>query len=80
MILAAFTTSEPMATMAGLSNLLSGQRRCSAESLERHCLSLLAGAGLRVALANVLRSDLMAAYRLILPMIHEERRYGGTVP
>jgi hypothetical protein len=66
--------------MAGPSNLLSGQRRCFAESLERRCLSLLAGAGLRVALANVLRPDLMTAYQLILPMIHEERRYGGTVP
>ena len=61
MILAAFTTSEPMAIMAGLSNLLSGQRRCFAERLERHCLSLLGGAGLSVELANVLRSDLMAA-------------------
>jgi 5-methyltetrahydrofolate corrinoid/iron sulfur protein methyltransferase len=64
---------EPMTTMAGLSNLLSAQRGRFAESLERHCLSLLAGAGLRVALANVLRPDLMAAYRLILPLIHEER-------
>jgi len=69
-----------MATIARPYNLLSGQRRCFAESLERHCLSLLGGAGLSVVLANVLRSDLMAAYRLILRMIHEERRHGGTVP
>ncbi len=71
---------EPMTTMVGLSNLLSGQRRRFPVSLEHHCLGLLAGAGLHVALANVLRPDLMSTFRLIRPMIQEERSDGGTAP
>jgi 5-methyltetrahydrofolate corrinoid/iron sulfur protein methyltransferase len=71
---------EPMTTMVGLSNLLSGQRSRFPESLELHCLSLLSGAGLNVALANVLRSNLMSTFRLIRPMIQEEPSKERTVP
>ena len=71
---------EPMTTMVGLSNLLSGQRRRFPLSLEQHCFSLLAGAGLQVALVNVLQPGVMAAYQQIRPLIEETTVAGGTIP
>ncbi len=71
---------EPMTTMVGLSNLLSGQRRRFPVSLEQHCLGLLAGAGLQVALVNVLQHEVMAAYQQIRPLIEEPTGAGGTIP
>lgn len=46
---------EPVRTMIGLSNLRSGIRHRHPFSLEATCLALLAGAGLGVALADVLQ-------------------------
>ncbi|MDQ7785333.1 MAG: dihydropteroate synthase [Desulfomonilaceae bacterium] len=45
---------EPTRTMAGLSNLRSGGRDRYPSRVEQVCLSMLAGAGLTYALANVL--------------------------
>lgn len=70
---------EPMSTMVGLSNLLSGQRHRFPDSLEQHCLSLLCGAGLNMALANVLRPELMSTYRMIRPMLQEEPCEQGAI-
>jgi 5-methyltetrahydrofolate corrinoid/iron sulfur protein methyltransferase len=56
---------EPMRTMVGVSNLLSGRRRQFPLGIEQTVLGLLAGAGLDVALVNVLQPDLMNVYRTI---------------
>jgi len=63
---------EPMRTMVGLSNLLSGQRRRFPVAMEQACLSLLAGTGLEIALVNVLQSELMATFQQIRQMTREE--------
>jgi 5-methyltetrahydrofolate corrinoid/iron sulfur protein methyltransferase len=60
---------EPARTMVGLSNLRSGQTRRYSPRIEETCMNLFAGAGLSVALANVLQPDLMDAYRLLKSMI-----------
>jgi 5-methyltetrahydrofolate corrinoid/iron sulfur protein methyltransferase len=59
---------EPVRTMAGLSNLLSGQRRQFPVAVEQACLGLLAGAGLGMALVNVLQPELMATFQQIRQM------------
>ncbi len=56
--------NEPTRTMVGLSNLRSGAARASAE-LESVALLMLAGAGLQIALANVLRDNVQSAYKWI---------------
>lgn len=56
---------EPARTMVGLSNLRSGLRRLHPLSVESTCLGVLAGAGLEMALANVLQPELMETGRLI---------------
>jgi 5-methyltetrahydrofolate corrinoid/iron sulfur protein methyltransferase len=56
---------EPVRTMVGLSNLRSGQRHLYPVSVETSCLTLLAGAGLSMALVNVLQPELMTAYQVI---------------
>lgn len=58
---------EPVQTMAGLSNLRSGQRSRYRVGIETSCLTLLAGAGLSVGLVNVLQPELMAAYQAVRP-------------
>jgi 5-methyltetrahydrofolate corrinoid/iron sulfur protein methyltransferase len=49
---------EPVRTMVGLSNLRSGHSSAYPAEIDRTCLTLLAGAGLHIALANVLNPDL----------------------
>jgi 5-methyltetrahydrofolate corrinoid/iron sulfur protein methyltransferase len=56
---------EPARTMAGLSNLRSGLRHTYPVRLEEAALALLAGAGLGVALVDVLQPGLMQTVRLI---------------
>mgnify|MGYP000845338011 FL=1 len=56
---------EPVRTMVGLSNLRSGQRHLYPVSVETSCLTMLAGAGLSMALANVLQPELTTAYQVI---------------
>jgi 5-methyltetrahydrofolate corrinoid/iron sulfur protein methyltransferase len=56
---------EPARTMVGLSNLRSGLTQRYSSRYEETCMNLLAGAGLSVALANVLQPELMDAYRLL---------------
>jgi len=60
---------EPVRTMVGLSNLRSGERRRYGIDLEITCLGLLAGAGLSVALANVLQPEIVAAFNGVNRMI-----------
>lgn len=57
----------PAQTMAGLSNLRSGQRHRYPFQAEETCLSLLGGAGLSLILADVLR----AGFRQTLTRIRE---------
>jgi cobalamin-dependent methionine synthase I len=52
-------------TMAGLSNLRSGLRNSIGPEVETTCLSMLAGAGLEYALADVFRPEVTAAVRTI---------------
>jgi len=59
---------DPAQTMVGLSNLRSGVRRRYPLNVEATCLSLLAGAGLRFVLANVLDPEIMATVQLINQM------------
>jgi 5-methyltetrahydrofolate corrinoid/iron sulfur protein methyltransferase len=63
---------EPMRTMAGLSNLLSGQRRRFSVAMEQACLGLLAGAGLGIALVNVFQPEIMATFQHIRQMTGTE--------
>ena len=52
-------------TMAGLSNLRSGLRHTYPERVEEAALGLLAGAGLKLALLDVLQPGLMETVRVI---------------
>lgn len=56
---------EPARTMAGLSNLRSHLRRVYPLEVETTCLGLLAGAGLSIALADVLQPGFKEASKLI---------------
>lgn len=58
---------EPARTMVGLSNLRSGLRRRLPLSLETTCMAMLAGAGLSLVLADVLRQGFMTAYASVRP-------------
>jgi 5-methyltetrahydrofolate corrinoid/iron sulfur protein methyltransferase len=60
---------EPCKTMVGLSNLRSGRTERYSPAIEQHCLALLAGAGLHLALANVLRSEVMDTLELVNRMV-----------
>jgi 5-methyltetrahydrofolate corrinoid/iron sulfur protein methyltransferase len=55
----------PARTMAGLSNLRSGLRHTYPLRVEEAALALLAGAGLGVALVDVLQPGLMQTVKLI---------------
>jgi cobalamin-dependent methionine synthase I len=56
---------EETQTMSGLSNLRSGARDRFSSAVELTCLSLLAGAGLSFALANVLDAGVVETARSI---------------
>ncbi len=56
---------EPARTMAGLSNLRSHLRRVYPFEVEQTCLALLAGAGLDIALADVLQPGFGEGTKLI---------------
>jgi 5-methyltetrahydrofolate corrinoid/iron sulfur protein methyltransferase len=56
---------EPARTMAGLSNLRSGLRHTYPLRVEETAASLLAGAGLTIALVDVLQPGLMETVRVI---------------
>ncbi len=56
---------EPARTMAGLSNLRSGLRAMYPVRVEEAVLGLLAGAGLAIALVDVLQPGLMETVRVI---------------
>ena len=56
---------DPARTMAGLSNLRSGLRHTYPLRVEEAALALLAGAGLGVALVDVLQPGLMETVRII---------------
>jgi 5-methyltetrahydrofolate corrinoid/iron sulfur protein methyltransferase len=60
---------EPCRTMVGLSNLRSGAKQRFPVALEKTCLSLLAGAGLTLALADVFQKDIMAEFHQINQMM-----------
>jgi len=60
---------EPARTMAGLSNLRSGLRHTYPLRVEEAALSLLAGAGLRLALVDVLQPGLMETVRVINQLV-----------
>lgn len=56
---------EPGRTMAGLSNLRSGLRRVYPLEVELTCLAMLVGAGLSIALADVLQPGFKEGIKLI---------------
>ena len=56
---------EPARTMAGLSNLRSGLRHTYPMRIEETALALLAGAGLGIALMDVLQTGIMETVRVI---------------
>jgi len=58
---------EPAQTMVGLSNLRSGLRRRIPLARETTCMAMLAGAGLGLALADVLRHGFMAVFESLRP-------------
>jgi len=60
---------EPVRTMAGLSNLRSGQRKRYPFDLEAACMGLLAGAGLEFLLADVFQPGFGEAYRTLASML-----------
>jgi cobalamin-dependent methionine synthase I len=62
---------EPGRTMVGLSNLRSGGRQLYPLEQEISCLSLLAGAGLDIALVDVLQPELLHHIHL-LQLLHRE--------
>jgi 5-methyltetrahydrofolate corrinoid/iron sulfur protein methyltransferase len=59
---------EPVRTMAGLSNLRSGQRNIYPRRVEEVCLAMLAGAGLDLGLINVLNPEVQSLSRTIQTM------------
>jgi 5-methyltetrahydrofolate corrinoid/iron sulfur protein methyltransferase len=59
---------DPVRTMAGLSNLRSGQRNLYPRRVEEVCLAMLAGAGLDLALINVLNPEVQPLARTINSM------------
>ncbi len=59
---------DPVHTMVGLSNLRSGQAERYPIRIEETCLTLLAGAGLKIVLANALRPELKNALESITLM------------
>lgn len=60
---------EPAGTMAGLSNLRSGAKERFPFEVEETCMKMLAGAGLTMVLADVLRPQLVAAFRVVERMV-----------
>ena len=56
---------QPVRTMAGLSNLRSGRRHMYPAALDATVLGVLAGAGLEVALMDVLQPEVQEAAQLI---------------
>ncbi len=56
---------EPVRTMVGLSNLRSGHSSAYGAETDCTCLTLLAGAGLHMALANTLSPDLLDLSKLL---------------
>jgi 5-methyltetrahydrofolate corrinoid/iron sulfur protein methyltransferase len=56
---------DPVRTMAGLSNLRSGQRNLYPRRVEEVCLTMLAGAGLDLGLINVLNPEVQSLARTI---------------
>jgi 5-methyltetrahydrofolate corrinoid/iron sulfur protein methyltransferase len=60
---------EPAHTMAGLSNLRSGMSDRYPWRLEETCFHLLAGAGLGLVLANVLRREFTESYNLFHSLV-----------
>jgi len=60
---------EPVTTMAGVSNLRSGLRRIHPFHFEETCLTLLAGAGLDIVLADVLQPEFGDAFRSVSQMV-----------
>ncbi|MCK9376139.1 MAG: dihydropteroate synthase [Syntrophobacterales bacterium] len=56
---------EPVRTMAGLSNLRSGLRHTYPVRVEEAALGVLAGAGLNIALVDVMQPGLMETVRVI---------------
>jgi 5-methyltetrahydrofolate corrinoid/iron sulfur protein methyltransferase len=56
---------QPVRTMVGLSNLRSGLRQTYPVRVEEAVLGLLAGAGLEIALVDVLQPGLMETFRVI---------------
>ena len=60
---------EEARTMVGLSNLRSGLRRGYPSRVEEACLGLLAGAGLTIALADVLQPGLTETVRFLNQMV-----------
>ncbi|MBM4273703.1 MAG: dihydropteroate synthase [Deltaproteobacteria bacterium] len=56
---------QPARTMAGLSNLRSGRRKVYPPQLDQTCLAALAGAGLHLALADVLQPGLVETMKTI---------------
>ncbi|HMK35259.1 MAG TPA: dihydropteroate synthase [Desulfomonilaceae bacterium] len=60
---------EPAGTMIGLSNLRSGQSGRYPVRIEQDCLSVFAGAGLTIALANVLQPNLLDTYHALNGML-----------
>jgi hypothetical protein len=59
----------PGRTMVGLSNLRSGLRHTYPGRVEEAGLALLAGAGLEMALVDVLQTGLMKTVRIITQMV-----------
>ena len=62
---------EPARTMVGLSNLRSGRRQLFPPELETSCLGLLAGAGLEIALLDVLQPGLLHQVHLLQQLQRE---------
>ncbi len=60
---------EPARTMAGLSNLRSGLRHTYPVRVEEAALGVLAGAGLNIALVDVMQPGLMETVRVINQMV-----------
>lgn len=63
---------EPARTMVGLSNLRSGLRKKYPFELESRCLAVLAGAGLKMVLADVIQPGFMGCYRSLVELVGVE--------